>query len=363
MRTRDAALVVLGACLGAGLAWALLDRVRPGPAGDEAADAAREVAALRERVATLERERLARPAPLAASPRAAPAADAPAGGPDAAGSDAAGRDAGAPPARKAARGAPAGADGEAAAPGAPANDPAAVALERLLGGPGATVQFGGGGAWVGGGAPAGPPLDPSDVRRLLDDGTDASLVRAAQELMRSRDRSFLADLVDRVNRPEHRAAAPQVIPTIAALKDRAWTALQATGAPDTPVDGDHGTAWASKGPDMGVVTLELTYDRAVRVDGVRIHETLAPGAVAKVEALGPDRTWVVVWEGTSTVRPSPSFFEPTVTPTAFATDRIRLTLDTNRVAGWNEIDAVELVGDGWRQWASGATASSCYADP
>ncbi|MBL9086466.1 MAG: hypothetical protein JNM10_04925, partial [Planctomycetia bacterium] len=251
-------------------------------------------------------------------------------------------------------------DDAAAAPGEPAaSDPDAVALARLLGGPGA---FGGGGVWVGG-APTGPSLDPSDVRRLLDDGTDVGLVRAAQEVMRSRDRSFLADLVDRVNRPEHRAAAPHVIPTIASLKDRPWSPLQATGAPDTPIDGDHGTAWASKGPDMGNVTLELTYDRAVRVDAVRIHETLAPGAVAKVDAFGPDRTWVTLWEGTSAVRPSPSFFEPPVAATSFATDRIRLTLDTNRVSGWNEIDAVELVGDGWRQWASGASASSSYADP
>ncbi len=181
--------------------------------------------------------------------------------------------------------------------------------------------------------------------------------------MRSRDRSFLADLVDRVNRPEHRAVAPQVIPTIASLKDRAWSALQATGAPDTPIDGDHGTAWASKGPDMGHVTLELAYDRAVRVDAVRIHETLAPGAVAKVEAMGVDGRWDTLWEGTSLVRPSPSWFEPPVAATAYATSRLRITLDTDRVAGWNEIDAVELVGDGLRQWASAATASSSYPDP
>lgn len=354
MRARDVGLVVLGACLGAGLAWALLDGARGGPVGEGGGDAARETAALRERVAALERELVARPAPLAAAPRrpaadadAAAAADEPVATPPEAG----------PRRRPKARG-----DDAAAAPGEAAGD-APVPLESLLGGPGGTVQFGNGGGWIRSEPPPGPPLDPSDVRRLLDDGTDASLVRAAQEVMRSRDRSFLGDLIDRVNRPEHRAAAPQVIPTIASLKDRPWSALQATGAPDTPIDGDHGTAWASKGPDMGNVTLELTYDRTVRVDAVRIHETLAPGAVAKIEAFGPDRTWVTLWEGTSTVRPSPSFFEPPVAATSFATDRIRLTLDTNRVAGWNEIDAVELVGDGWRQWASGASASSSYADP
>ena len=43
--------------------------------------------------------------------------------------------------------------------------------------------------------------------------------------------------------------------------------------------------------------------------------------------------------------------------------RIKVYLDTTRQRGWNEIDAVELVGkDGTRQWASRASASSSYAD-
>ena len=41
-----------------------------------------------------------------------------------------------------------------------------------------------------------------------------------------------------------------------------------------------------------------------------------------------------------------------------------LHLDTTRVSGWNEIDAVELIGrDGSRQWATSAKASSSYAGP
>jgi hypothetical protein len=41
---------------------------------------------------------------------------------------------------------------------------------------------------------------------------------------------------------------------------------------------------------------------------------------------------------------------------------VRVYLDTAKVPGWNEIDAVELIGrDGTRQWAVSATASSTYA--
>jgi len=41
--------------------------------------------------------------------------------------------------------------------------------------------------------------------------------------------------------------------------------------------------------------------------------------------------------------------------------RVKVYLDTKRVAGCNEIDAVELVGrDGSRQWTKSASASSSY---
>jgi hypothetical protein len=42
---------------------------------------------------------------------------------------------------------------------------------------------------------------------------------------------------------------------------------------------------------------------------------------------------------------------------------IKLYLDSVKVAGWNEIDAVGLVDEeGKTHWATSATASSTYAD-
>jgi hypothetical protein len=50
-------------------------------------------------------------------------------------------------------------------------------------------------------------------------------------------------------------------------------------------------------------------------------------------------------------------------PPGVRSDQIKVYLDTARVPGWNEIDAVELIGaDGTRQWASGSSASSYYGD-
>jgi hypothetical protein len=42
--------------------------------------------------------------------------------------------------------------------------------------------------------------------------------------------------------------------------------------------------------------------------------------------------------------------------------KLRVTLDTSRRQGWNEIDAVQLVGPGGSAWAVDARASSNYGE-
>ena len=110
------------------------------------------------------------------------------------------------------------------------------------------------------------------------------------------------------------------------------------------------------------MTLDLQYGTAVRVESVHLHETLNPGAVARILAWTPEGAWDVVWEGRGAPAQTPVWFAPPVRATDYVTSRIRVVLDTDRVPGWNEIDAVELVGDERRQWAIGAEASSSFAD-
>lgn len=150
----------------------------------------------------------------------------------------------------------------------------------------------------------------------------------------------------------------------AAAAKRSWGPEQATGAPDTHHGGDSATAWASLGADSGTEWLQLEYDREVAVAEVRIRETDNPGAVSRVVAV-VDGEEKVLWEGEDPTTTVPAEF--VVRPEEDAKDvtsrTIRIYLDTSRKPGWNEIDAVELVGkDGSRQWASRATASSSYAD-
>ncbi|MBI5724264.1 MAG: hypothetical protein HZA50_09930 [Planctomycetes bacterium] len=125
-----------------------------------------------------------------------------------------------------------------------------------------------------------------------------------------------------------------------------WSAFQATGEPDTFKDGDSQTAWASKEADGGEEWLELTYDQPVRPVRIRIHETFNPGAVTRVEGKDDRGKWHTIWEGKDTVKQAPGYLE--VEPKAPATwpcKIIKITLDSAAVAGWNEIDAVELIGE------------------
>ena len=121
-----------------------------------------------------------------------------------------------------------------------------------------------------------------------------------------------------------------------------WSARQALGRPDSAAGGDQATAWASKEADGTEEWLELGYAMSVKPRRIRIHESYNPGAVVKAEARGADGAWQVIWRGGPSSREGAWL---TLEVEAPATRTIRLTLDSAGVAGWNEIDAVELIGD------------------
>jgi len=137
-----------------------------------------------------------------------------------------------------------------------------------------------------------------------------------------------------------------------------WHAMKACGPPDANPKRDDPNAWASASGDMGIQWLELTYAQPMRASGVRICEVNSPGAVAEIKAKGPNGEWDTLWSGTASGNGAPLVLEWPLT--SYEVKTIRVVLDTNRTPGWNEIDAVELLGGG-SQWAKYATASSTYA--
>jgi hypothetical protein len=146
------------------------------------------------------------------------------------------------------------------------------------------------------------------------------------------------------------------------LLQRNWGPEQVLGPPNTHAAGDIPTAWAPLSSRGGAEWLQVNYDRAVDISEIRVRETYNPGAIAKVVAVLPNGREAIVWEGVT-----PPVEAPIDTafgaPAGLQAQSVKIYFDRTRAPGWNEIDAVELVGrDGSRQWASSAAASSSFAE-
>ncbi|MBI4563471.1 MAG: hypothetical protein HY716_02095 [Planctomycetes bacterium] len=138
-----------------------------------------------------------------------------------------------------------------------------------------------------------------------------------------------------------------------------WSAQQTCGPPNTEQAGDRQTAWTTKQQNDGEEWIELTYSLAVIPVGVRIHETCGPGAVIRVEAINAGGAWQVLWQGSDPTKGQQiAWFGVPFDPPQFSTRSIKITLDTRLVQGWNQIDAVELVGKTAQESAVSETKKS-----
>jgi hypothetical protein len=139
-----------------------------------------------------------------------------------------------------------------------------------------------------------------------------------------------------------------------------WHAEQVVGAPNAADPSrDSREAWAPGTADGGREWIEVTYQPAVRASEVRVHEVCSAGGVAKVTLVDEAGGRHVVWEGVDPLT-APGVFAIPFAPTAYRVRAVRLEIETGRRGGWDEIDAVELVGPDGPLWASGASASSTY---
>jgi hypothetical protein len=129
--------------------------------------------------------------------------------------------------------------------------------------------------------------------------------------------------------------------------DPEWSASQAQGSPDSPGCGDYQFAWASAASDS-VETLVLTYEVAVFPLEINVVESFNPDQVVKVEVFNTDTGgyYAVLQKNPRPIdRPCPYLLTVPVEGIDFRTDQIRVTVDQSQLGlGWNEIDAVELVG-------------------
>ena len=73
------------------------------------------------------------------------------------------------------------------------------------------------------------------------------------------------------------------------------------------------------------------------------RRAVTTGAVIKIEVYDEQGVAHAVWQGNDPTTEL-NYLMVKFPKTAFKTDRVKVTLATNVVPGWNEIDAVQLIG-------------------
>ena len=122
-----------------------------------------------------------------------------------------------------------------------------------------------------------------------------------------------------------------------------YSPFQATGAPNVEAEGDDGRAWSSKDPDAGIEWLDLQYSKPVFASAVRVRESYGAGTIAKVDVYDEQGQPHTLWTGTDPTT-GLNYFILNFPKTTYKTNHIRVALATNVIPGFDEIDAVQLVG-------------------
>lgn len=124
--------------------------------------------------------------------------------------------------------------------------------------------------------------------------------------------------------------------------DASWSASRVLGPPDVfPSGGDNANAWASLAADSGPELLEVGFAEPHRVSGVDVFETYNPGAVSHVDVITADGVHHSVYDGAASAMGVSAYHRRI---TFACTDQpvigVRVTLASQAVPGWNEIDAI-----------------------
>jgi hypothetical protein len=124
-----------------------------------------------------------------------------------------------------------------------------------------------------------------------------------------------------------------------------YAAVQVTGPPNTDSCGDFPTAWATLSPDStGVLT--VYFGQLVTPSRIQIYQTFNPGFITQVSVTDILGGVHLVYEGVPQPDPEcPSILTIPIPNADYAGNVVTITLDqTGSPGGWNEIDAVELIG-------------------
>ena len=128
-----------------------------------------------------------------------------------------------------------------------------------------------------------------------------------------------------------------------------WSSFVVLGAPDTyPSYGDLQTAWASSKANSNNEYLTIGFDTAQYVNQIDIYETFNPGAVTTVSVRNKENgSWSPVYTGevNKNLPKASRIMKIDFPQTSFLVDAIKISISSSQVPGYNEIDAVKIIGE------------------
>lgn len=136
--------------------------------------------------------------------------------------------------------------------------------------------------------------------------------------------------------------------TYKAAKDQeAYAPWQATGPANVTQVSDDPRSWAPAEADTGIEWLQVTFARPVSATEIRVRQSFGPGAIIKVELIDDKGAKQTVFQGVDERKYDEWtwWFTQSFPKTSYPVTGAKITLATNAVPGWNEIDAVQLIGE------------------
>ncbi len=103
-------------------------------------------------------------------------------------------------------------------------------------------------------------------------------------------------------------------------------------------------AWRTATPDKGREWIEIQFANSVFASVIDIHQSLNPGAITSVALRDSDGELHTVWSGQDSTKNCPGVLHIEFPSRSFSSNIVYIELDTERVPGWNQIDAVRLAG-------------------
>jgi len=103
-------------------------------------------------------------------------------------------------------------------------------------------------------------------------------------------------------------------------------------------------SWRPTTRDRGLEWIEVRFARPVNATAIEVYETLNPGAITRVVIIDADGNEHEVWTGEDPNRICPSVFRVDFPRIDIPANTLRIELDTAKIPGWNQIDAIKLIG-------------------